>query len=63
MARERAGCGGHVTSGPATAIDCADTLLRAEDEQQALVGIGLEGIIAVAMPDAVLVAHQTARRT
>ncbi|MDZ7709420.1 MAG: mannose-1-phosphate guanylyltransferase/mannose-6-phosphate isomerase [Roseovarius sp.] len=49
---------GVVTSGPATAIDCADTLLRAEDEQQALVGIGLEDIIAVAMPDAVLVAHK-----
>jgi len=50
---------GIVTSGPATAIDCADTLLRAEDGQQALVGIGLEEIIAVAMPDAVLVAHRS----
>ncbi|MFB9148636.1 mannose-1-phosphate guanylyltransferase/mannose-6-phosphate isomerase [Roseovarius ramblicola] len=50
---------GIVTSGPATAIDCAGTLLRAEDEQQALVGIGLEDIIAVAMPDAVLVAHRS----
>ena len=50
---------GVVTSGPATAIDCADTLLRAEDEQQALVGIGLEDVIAVAMPDAVLVAHKS----
>jgi mannose-1-phosphate guanylyltransferase/mannose-6-phosphate isomerase len=51
--------GGTVTSGPATAIDCAGTLLRAEDEQQTLVGIGLEDIIAVAMPDAVLVAHRS----
>ncbi len=50
--------GGVVTSGPATAIDCTDTLLRAEDEQQALVGIGLSDVIAVAMPDAVLVAHK-----
>jgi len=49
---------GIVTSGPATAIDCTGSLLRAEDEQQALVGIGLKDIIAVAMPDAVLVAHK-----
>ncbi len=49
---------GIVTSGPATAIDCTDSLLRAEDDQQALVGIGLQDIIAVAMPDAVLVAHK-----
>jgi len=49
---------GTVTSGPATAIDCAGTLLRAEDSQQVLVGIGLEDVIAVAMPDAVLVAHK-----
>jgi mannose-1-phosphate guanylyltransferase/mannose-6-phosphate isomerase len=49
---------GVVTSGPATAIDCTDSLLRAEDGQQALVGIGLDDIIAVAMPDAVLVAQK-----
>ena len=49
---------GIVTSGPATAIDCTGSLLRAEDSQQALVGIGLTDIIAVAMPDAVLVAHK-----
>jgi mannose-1-phosphate guanylyltransferase/mannose-6-phosphate isomerase len=49
---------GVVTSGPATALECTDTLLRAEDGQQALVGIGLTDIIAVAMPDAVLVAHK-----
>ncbi|MCF6430591.1 mannose-1-phosphate guanylyltransferase/mannose-6-phosphate isomerase [Leisingera sp. MMG026] len=47
---------GVVTSGPATAIDCADSLLRSEGEGLELVGIGLENIIAVAMPDAVLVA-------
>jgi mannose-1-phosphate guanylyltransferase/mannose-6-phosphate isomerase len=51
--------GGVVTSGPATAIDCTDSLLRAEDDQQALVGIGLTDVIAVAMPDAVLVAHRS----
>jgi len=49
---------GVVTFGPSTAIDCTDSLLRAEDGQQALVGIGLTDIIAVAMPDAVLVAHR-----
>jgi mannose-1-phosphate guanylyltransferase/mannose-6-phosphate isomerase len=49
---------GLVTSGAATAIDCSGSLLRAEDGQQALVGIGLSDIIAVAMPDAVLVAHK-----
>ncbi|MEI4235457.1 mannose-1-phosphate guanylyltransferase/mannose-6-phosphate isomerase [Roseovarius sp. D22-M7] len=49
---------GVVTAGPATAIDCTGSLLRAEDAQQALVGIGLEDVIAVAMPDAVLVAHK-----
>lgn len=49
---------GVVTSGPATAIDCTDSLLRAEDGQQAVVGIGLSDVIAVAMPDAVLVAHK-----
>lgn len=40
----------------ALAIDCADTLLRAEDPRQTLVGLGLKDIVAVAMPDAVLVA-------
>lgn len=49
---------GVVTSGPATAIDCSGSLMRAEDGQQALVGIGLTDIIAIAMPDAVLVAHK-----
>ena len=44
------------TSGTATAIDCQDTLLRSETASLELVGIGLENIIAVAMPDAVLVA-------
>jgi mannose-1-phosphate guanylyltransferase/mannose-6-phosphate isomerase len=47
---------GVVTAGNATAIDCDHTLLRAESETLELVGIGLDNIIAVAMPDAVLVA-------
>ncbi|RLJ40880.1 mannose-1-phosphate guanylyltransferase/mannose-6-phosphate isomerase [Litoreibacter meonggei] len=49
---------GVVTNGPSTALDCQNTLLRAEDGKQVLVGIGLEDIIAIAMPDAVLVAHK-----
>lgn len=48
---------GVVAAGPATALECENTLLRAEDSSQQLVGIGLKDIIAVAMPDAVLVAH------
>lgn len=48
---------GVVTSDHATAIDCERTLLRSESETVELVGIGLKDIIAVAMPDAVLVAH------
>lgn len=47
---------GVATSGPATAIDCDDTLLRSEDGGLEVVGIGLKNVIAVAMPDAVLVA-------
>jgi mannose-1-phosphate guanylyltransferase/mannose-6-phosphate isomerase len=49
---------GTVTAGPATALDCRDTLLQATNEAQQLVGIGLTDIIAVAMPDAVLIAHK-----
>jgi len=49
---------GMVTSGPATAIDCENSLLRSEDEHQQLVGLGLKDIVAIAMPDAVLVAHK-----
>lgn len=45
-------------AGPATALDCENTLLRSEVDGQAIVGIGLTDIVAVAMPDAVLVAHK-----
>ena len=50
---------GVVASGDALALDCRNVLLRAENSGQQLVGLGLEEIIAVAMPDAVLVAHKT----
>jgi len=49
---------GVVTSGTSTALDCKNTLLQATSDTQQLVGMGLENIIAVAMPDAVLVAHK-----
>ncbi|MEQ9692876.1 mannose-1-phosphate guanylyltransferase/mannose-6-phosphate isomerase [Shimia sp. SDUM112013] len=47
---------GVVMSGPVTSIDCIDTLLRSEDKDLELVGIGLENTLVVAMRDAVLVA-------
>jgi mannose-1-phosphate guanylyltransferase / mannose-6-phosphate isomerase len=50
---------GVALSGPAHAIDCRDSLLRAESGEQVLVGIGLRNIVAVAMRDAVLVADMT----
>ncbi|WP_102224294.1 mannose-1-phosphate guanylyltransferase/mannose-6-phosphate isomerase [Acidimangrovimonas sediminis] len=50
---------GTAVSGPVTEIDCRDTLLRSEADGLELVGIGLDGIVAVATPDAVLVAHKS----
>ncbi|PHS19419.1 MAG: mannose-1-phosphate guanylyltransferase/mannose-6-phosphate isomerase [Blastopirellula sp.] len=47
---------GVVTTGSAMAIDCSNSLLRSEDAGLELVGIGLDNILVVAMPDAVLVA-------
>ncbi|SNX74286.1 mannose-1-phosphate guanylyltransferase/mannose-1-phosphate guanylyltransferase/mannose-6-phosphate isomerase [Cereibacter ovatus] len=49
---------GNVLSGPATAIRCEGSLLRSEAPGLELVGLGLRDIIAVALPDAVLVAHR-----
>ena len=49
---------GVVTNGPSTALNCNNTLLHATTEAQEIVGIGLEDVIVVAMPDAVLVAHK-----
>jgi len=50
---------GNVISDHATAIDCRGTLLRSEAEGLELVGIGLEDIVAIAMPDAVVVARRS----
>ena len=47
---------GNVTSGAAHALDCSNSLLRSESGTQQLVGIGLDDIMAIAMPDAVLIA-------
>jgi mannose-1-phosphate guanylyltransferase/mannose-6-phosphate isomerase len=49
---------GNVLSSGALAIDCRGSMLRSETEGLALVGIGLDEMIAVAMPDAVLVARK-----
>ena len=50
---------GVVAHGDATAIECRDTLLRSDSDQLEIIGIGLEGIMAVAMNDAVLVADMS----
>ncbi len=46
---------GVVLSDNATAIDCKNVMLRSENSSQEIVGLGLKDIIAVSMPDAVLV--------
>ena len=42
----------------AHAIECKNTLLRSENKSQQIVGLGLEDIVAIAMPDAVLVTNK-----
>ncbi len=49
---------GVAVSKNAHAFDCKNTLLRSESSNQEIVGLGLKDIIAVAMSDAVLVAHK-----
>lgn len=49
---------GIVAQGAVTAIDCEGSLLRSEVEGQHVVGIGLQDLVVVAMPDAVLVADR-----
>ena len=48
--------GGNALSASATAIDCTDSLLRSVDSDIEIVGLGLDGIAAIATRDAVLVA-------
>jgi mannose-1-phosphate guanylyltransferase / mannose-6-phosphate isomerase len=49
---------GVVTQNDAIAIDCKNVMLRTEDANQQLVGLGLENILVIAMPDAVLVMNK-----
>lgn len=49
---------GNVLSSNAHAIECTNTLIRSEDSNQHAVGIGLHNIIAITMPDAVLIADK-----
>ena len=49
---------GNVTSQTAHAIECSNCLLRSESSDQQVVGLGLNNILAIAMPDAVLVASK-----
>ena len=49
---------GNVTTQAAHAVNCKNSLLRSESGSQQLVGLGLDDIMAIAMPDAVLVAHR-----
>ena len=45
---------GNATSETAHAIECSNSLLRSESSSQQVVGIGLNDIMVIAMPDAVL---------
>lgn len=45
-------------AGAASAVDCTDSYLRSEDPSLHVIGVGLEGVVAVAMRDAVLVASK-----
>jgi mannose-1-phosphate guanylyltransferase/mannose-6-phosphate isomerase len=47
---------GVALSDGALAIDCTDTLLRSDDPEMRVVGLGLDGVVAVATRDGVLVA-------
>ena len=53
------GTDGTVQEGQVLALDCRDSLLRSEEEGLQLVGIGLDGLVVVAMQDAVLVARKS----
>ena len=47
---------GVATMGDVTTIDCHNVLIRSESTAQEVVALGLENVVTVAMPDAVLVA-------
>jgi len=54
--KTRRGEDGTAALAGALAIDCRDSLLCPAGTEQRMVGLGLDNVIAVAMPDAVLVA-------
>jgi len=54
----KSGENGLAISKNAHAMDCKNTLIRSESPNQEVVGIGLENILVVAMPDAVLIADK-----
>lgn len=55
---EGADAHGNASRGAVTVIDCTDSYLRSEEPGLQLVGLGLDGMVAVAMRDAVLVAKK-----
>jgi len=54
--REEADMKNNVTTGNATSIDCEGTMLKSENPDVKLVGLGLKDIVAVATDDGILVA-------
>lgn len=50
---------GNILQGSVTAMDCGGSVLRSEEGGPDLVAIGLTDLLAVATPDAVLVAHRS----
>lgn len=50
---------GNVLSTQTLAIDCKGTMLRSEEDNLTVVGIGLENILAIATQDAVLIARKS----
>ena len=50
---------GVALQGAAHAVDCKNSLLRSDNDSVQLVGLGLDGIVAVATTDAVLVADKS----
>ena len=49
---------GNAVSEGAFNIDCNNTLLRSDDPNQKIVGLGLDNILAISMMDAVIVLHK-----
>ena len=45
--------------GDAFAVECSNSLFRAESTSQQVVGLGLDNVVVIAMPDAVLVADRS----